>query len=349
MMAGRLAAFFLFVFIMIGILQADSTPVKPAREPARTDSVARSIHQVETPMQIPAGIRLMVFSPHPDDETLAAGGLIQRVLATGGKVRVVFITNGDGYLKGVRLSFKHTKFLKDDFIDYRIMRHHEALMAAQSLGLRPDDAIFLGFPDQGIDQLRAQHWSKQYPYTSPFTNRDHPYMSSVKASVKYDGADLYRELRTTIDEFRPNWIVLPDPRDRHPDHATTGSFVLEALDGLGQRDKRLLQSTEIFSYLVHFPGYPDSGKWLSTLNGKSDSPSEKVLSSIQWMHLQLCAKELFVKKNALASYRSQFLVLGSLLREFVRPTEIFGHLDRSQISVLGCIYGKPRSSVEAVR
>ena len=28
--------------------------------------------------------RLMVFSPHPDDETLAAGGLIQRVLSLGG-------------------------------------------------------------------------------------------------------------------------------------------------------------------------------------------------------------------------------------------------------------------------
>ena len=45
--------------------------------------------------------RLMVFSPHPDDESLGAGGLIQRVLAAGGKVRVVFMTNGDGFPEGV--------------------------------------------------------------------------------------------------------------------------------------------------------------------------------------------------------------------------------------------------------
>jgi hypothetical protein len=47
-------------------------------------------------VQVTRPIRLMVFAPHPDDETLAAGGLIQRVLARDGQVRVVFVTNGDG-------------------------------------------------------------------------------------------------------------------------------------------------------------------------------------------------------------------------------------------------------------
>lgn len=32
--------------------------------------------------------RLMLFSPHPDDESLGASGLIQRVLSIGGKVKV---------------------------------------------------------------------------------------------------------------------------------------------------------------------------------------------------------------------------------------------------------------------
>ena len=31
----------------------------------------------------------MVFSPHPDDQTQAAGGLIQQVLRLGGAVKVV--------------------------------------------------------------------------------------------------------------------------------------------------------------------------------------------------------------------------------------------------------------------
>lgn len=47
------------------------------------------------------GERLLVVAPHPDDETLAAGGLIQRVLMRGGAVRVVLVTAGDGYIEAV--------------------------------------------------------------------------------------------------------------------------------------------------------------------------------------------------------------------------------------------------------
>jgi hypothetical protein len=53
-------------------------------------------------IQVTKPTRLMLVAPHPDDETLAAGGLIQRVLAHRGQVRVVFVTNGDGYVDGVR-------------------------------------------------------------------------------------------------------------------------------------------------------------------------------------------------------------------------------------------------------
>jgi len=41
--------------------------------------------------------RLVVISPHPDDETLGVGGLIQRVIGLKGAVKVVFMTSGAGY------------------------------------------------------------------------------------------------------------------------------------------------------------------------------------------------------------------------------------------------------------
>ena len=44
---------------------------------------------------------LLVIAPHPDDETLGAGGLIERVRAKGGTVRVVLITAGDGFLEAM--------------------------------------------------------------------------------------------------------------------------------------------------------------------------------------------------------------------------------------------------------
>ena len=39
--------------------------------------------------------RTIILAPHPDDDVIAAGGLIQRVLAARGEVHVVFITDGE--------------------------------------------------------------------------------------------------------------------------------------------------------------------------------------------------------------------------------------------------------------
>ena len=69
-------------------------------------------------LTVPSHLRLMVFAPHPDDETLAAGGLIQRVLATAGEVRIIFVTNGDGYVDGVRREVRRTRTSTTDFIHY---------------------------------------------------------------------------------------------------------------------------------------------------------------------------------------------------------------------------------------
>src|SRR5258708_19838933 len=38
---------------------------------------------------------IMVFAPHPDDETLMAAGIIQAALSRGDVVKVVIVTNGD--------------------------------------------------------------------------------------------------------------------------------------------------------------------------------------------------------------------------------------------------------------
>ena len=39
--------------------------------------------------------RLLVIAPHPDDEIIGCGGLIQKIKENGGKVYVIFLTNGD--------------------------------------------------------------------------------------------------------------------------------------------------------------------------------------------------------------------------------------------------------------
>jgi N-acetyl-1-D-myo-inositol-2-amino-2-deoxy-alpha-D-glucopyranoside deacetylase len=39
--------------------------------------------------------RLLILAPHPDDESIATGGLIQVARGVGAAVRVIVLTDGD--------------------------------------------------------------------------------------------------------------------------------------------------------------------------------------------------------------------------------------------------------------
>src|SRR5437763_13071541 len=70
-----------------------------------TPAAHRRAHRAAPPARpvfpLPDATRLMLVAPHPDDDMLGAGGLMQRVLETGGTVRVVYLTDGDGDAEGV--------------------------------------------------------------------------------------------------------------------------------------------------------------------------------------------------------------------------------------------------------
>ena len=78
---------------------------------------------------------LLVFSPHPDDETLGAGGLIQRVLGAGGAVKVVFMTSGDGFPAGVAVARHTLTPTAQDYRTYGMSCQEEAKRAPAVLGV----------------------------------------------------------------------------------------------------------------------------------------------------------------------------------------------------------------------
>ena len=80
----------------------------------------------------------MVLSPHPDDETLGAGGLIAEACAEGQDVDVIVVTDGSG-------SHPRSKqYPRQKLVDLRYSEVHRAGVA---LGLQPDRVKFLGLPD----------------------------------------------------------------------------------------------------------------------------------------------------------------------------------------------------------
>ncbi|OLE66937.1 MAG: hypothetical protein AUG09_05005 [Acidobacteria bacterium 13_1_20CM_2_68_7] len=100
-----------------------------------------------------SGERLLFLAPHPDDETLAAGALLQRTIARGGRARVVFATDGDNNPWTQRLVEGRIRIRPDDSARFGRRRRAEALAALAELGLAADDALFLGLPDQAITDL----------------------------------------------------------------------------------------------------------------------------------------------------------------------------------------------------
>ena len=286
-------------------------------------------------LYITKGLHVIIFSPHPDDESIAAGGLIRRVLNNGGEVRVVFVTNGDGYPEAVRQQLGHPPRSSKDFIDYGRQRSQEALQALCELGVPSEDAIFLGFPDDGIDDLLNDHWSKLTPYQSPYTRLSCAgYKESFCRWAVYAGANLKDEIAKLLEDFAPDWIVLPDPRDYHPDHCATGLFVLEALRKLNQENDISFKNTQILTYLVHFKDYPTSPEWMKEAqkSGIFMSPTGcALLSSTEWFQLPLSDEDVEAKEHALQAYQSQQQMLGGFFKIFLNPQEIFGRLDPVQV------------------
>src|SRR6266436_180186 len=96
-------------------------------------------------MSFSPATRLLVVSPHPDDETLGAGGLIQRVLHRGGAVAVVLVTSGDGYPEGVEVVNGITRPTAEDYRGYGKVRQEEAWRVLAMLGVPEHGRMFLGF------------------------------------------------------------------------------------------------------------------------------------------------------------------------------------------------------------
>jgi LmbE family N-acetylglucosaminyl deacetylase len=265
--------------------------------------------------------RLMVFSPHPDDEVLGAGGLIQRVLSMGGKVKVVFLTNGDGFPEGVEKEDHITHPKAEDYRKYGEERKQEALEALAVLGLTAQDVVFLGFPDGGLCQLVWKFRHDPQAYQSPYTQERHPPASEmILPHTDYNGRDLIKELARVLLDFRPTLLAMTPPQDEHPDHCTTFYFVKKALADLTKQQGPVIKP-QILTYLVHLGQWPvgqGSGTG-SRLHPPEGFPDQTVL----WISFSLQPNEAEAKRKAILCYHSQMLVMGRFLMSFARTNELF--------------------------
>ncbi len=264
--------------------------------------------------------RLLVLAPHPDDEALGAAGLIQRVVGSGGQVRVVMLTSGDGFPEGVEVSDGVAHPQASDFRGYGITREHETVTAMGLLGVPPSQLTFLGFPDEGLCRIASTYlYDKRRAFASPYTQRQQPPATEqVIRGVRYRGIDVRRELETIITAFRPTLLALPHPEDEHPDHCSTHIFAREALEAV---PAPLRDRMRVLHYLVHYGQWPlsaDAGGGSALL-----PPEGFPATDGTWRQVTLTPAEAEMKKRALLAYRTQMLVIGRFMMAFGRTTELF--------------------------
>lgn len=195
--------------------------------------------------------RLLVVAPHPDDETIAAAGLMQQARGAGAEVRVWLLTDGDNNPWPQRWAERRWRIDGAARQRWGGRRRAESAAALQQLGF---DAVKtlqpFGWPDGGLtDRFIA------------------------------DPAGLVATLAAGLRTFSPTDLVIPAATDRHPDHGMAGLLMILATGQAGLAPR-------ILSYRVHGGRLPDAallqelgdGQWAAKQQATAAYASQLLLT-----------------------------------------------------------------------
>lgn len=137
------------------------------------------------------GKTVIVFAPHPDDETLACGGTIAKKVREGYAVYVVILTDG-------RNAFSKVLNVTSDPSpeELKIIRREEVTQAVMLLGLPKSNLFFLDYEDCALSEHEKE----------------------VEETV----ADFMKS-------HAPDEVYFPIKRDAHPDHQAANRIVCRCL------------------------------------------------------------------------------------------------------------------------
>jgi LmbE family N-acetylglucosaminyl deacetylase len=263
--------------------------------------------------------RILILAPHPDDETIATGGIIQKAVAMVLPVRVVYLTNGDANQWSFLLYRKRPEVGARAIESMGEVRRSEAISATQVLGLRSDQIVFLGYPDFGNLQIWDRHWGDSPPYKGLFTGATAvPYSDAYRPGAAYRGQEILSDIESIIADFKPTKIFVSHPADQNPDHEALYLFTRTALWDLSAKLR-----PELYPYLVHYPRWPEPRGY------HPDSalvPPASLPEQASWLSEPLSAAELQIKRDALQQHKTQYKANQRYLESFLRTNELFGDM-----------------------
>ena len=270
------------------------------------------------PVQLTARDRVLVLAPHPDDETIGAGGIIQAAARMKIPLKIVYLTNGDSNEVAFLVYKKRPVLRRDAVLAMGEMRRVEAVKAMTLLGVRRDQLVFLGYPDGGTLMMFNRYWDGP-SYKGVLTRvRSVPYPEAKSFRAPYTGQHVLNDLKDILTEFRPTKIFVSHPADTNVDHRALPLYLRVALWDVEERISR----PEIYPYLVHHRNFPDPrGYWPQK---PLDPPPEMDRGSQRWRRFPLPSTDVERKFSAVMAYRSQVSYNPNYLVSFARGNELFG-------------------------
>jgi LmbE family N-acetylglucosaminyl deacetylase len=127
---------------------------------------------------VPADARAVIIAPHPDDEILGCGGLLQLLAAAGRPLQLISVTDGSAShpgsarwpverlsivrpqesaeaLRRLGLPMHSLKWLRGGFTDTRVAAQEKELSAFIESHLRPGDVVFTTWREDGHSDHEA--------------------------------------------------------------------------------------------------------------------------------------------------------------------------------------------------
>lgn len=270
-----------------------------------------SVAALPTALGFTAADRVLVVSPHPDDESLCCGGTIRQALNVGAAVHIVWLTSGDSFELDAALTEHRMRPGGAGLEQLGERRMNEAKDAARALGVPEGNLHFLGYPDGGLQRLFLDYFTQ--PYRSRFTGLSAvPYAGAVTPGAEYTGENLLRDLKSVFQGVQPTVVLAPSPQDFHTDHRTAGDLTL-----------RILGETE------------EVGKarwWI--VHGGLEWPLPKGLRpnlplfppprgrGLAWTRVELSPSDVESKLAAIRAHRTQIEFEPRFMYAFVRRNEL---------------------------
>jgi LmbE family N-acetylglucosaminyl deacetylase len=261
--------------------------------------------------------RILILAPHPDDEVIATGGIIQQALKQGLPVHVVFFTYGDNNEWAFAVYRKHPLLAPKAVQGMGLIRHEEAVRSDGVLGLSPTNLTFLGYPDFGTLHIWNEHWGARPPFRSMLTRVTAvPYTNAFRCGAVYKGEEILADLKSMIRDFKPTRIFVSHPGDHNPDHRSLYLFTQVALWDL-EKEWR----PAVYPFLVHYKKWPRPAGYHPEI---ALAPPDLFRDSVRWQAYGLNPIYMSVEREAIRKHASQYAVSGRYLDSFIRPNELFG-------------------------